>query len=383
MIFEIPATDENEDWLKGRTWEFGMCHTPEDLQRVVGDLAHFMTLAAARPMPAELRSKVEEFLAGPSLPWLDSDVERLLNRSKRAHYPGGREHDQKRHGGGGGSLGGGPTDNIESLGTEDQPFGQDGMQVRLRPLIDLRHDLPADAPAWIFERTVMPPWSTKPLMAVKADDGTYIVAAAAGLKNGQLPDDSPVIERMADADREQVQYALSVVATLHEHDPVTSDSGTGVMVNLWSASNVEAYTGARGVHGFTSTLAPRAINLQTSDVLFDAPKLDIPVKHFMPIVGTESDERERVLSRSAVAYFATHEYGHLLGYRQSDSSKGVLWQNNVGNLSRYGATGPEEGVAEAYAEWRLSGGRSRNMAAMSYAAFYGWNGSSALFKQDG
>ena len=76
MSDEQKLRQDNEDWIKGRTWDLGTLkpvETFEDLlyaidlyhkpmQEQQEELRHFLTLRAAIPMPATLRKEVDKFL---------------------------------------------------------------------------------------------------------------------------------------------------------------------------------------------------------------------------------------------------------------------------------------------------------------------------------
>lgn len=70
-----------------------------------------------------------------------------------------------------------------------------------------------------------------------------------------------------------------------------------------------------------------------------------------------------------------HEFGHLLE-RRSGESGDLHDAHSHGDhdhgLSEYGRTNPQEGYAEAFAEWWVSGGKTDNKAAKAYAERFGW-----------
>jgi len=69
-------------------------------------------------------------------------------------------------------------------------------------------------------------------------------------------------------------------------------------------------------------------------------------------------------------YAMTHEWGHLVVPHHPGSE--LMRRNLEKHLSHYGNTAWYEANAEAFAEWYLSQGRSRNLAAQAYAAWLGW-----------
>lgn len=88
-------------------------------------------------------------------------------------------------------------------------------------------------------------------------------------------------------------------------------------------------------------------------------------------------------------YMITHEFGHIhyLDLDRKDgksiktlSKANALWYNPSikKSLSGYGKSNLVEAYAEAFAEWHLSGGKTRNLAANTYAKTFGWKGASKL-----
>lgn len=116
-----------------------------------------------------------------------------------------------------------------------------------------------------------------------------------------------------------------------------------------------------------------------------------PYGHFMP-------QRER---NDYWRYALVHEWGHLIDIegkmlanrrvggpktthtweernrlwkaKASDDTSGAWVGDARRDLSDYGRQNDNEGVAEAFAEWFLSRGSTRNTAAREYAAYYGWD----------
>lgn len=57
MTWNLDETNEDADWIKIKTWDLPT--DPEAFLRVIGgreNLAHFMTLPAAKPMPQDLKA---------------------------------------------------------------------------------------------------------------------------------------------------------------------------------------------------------------------------------------------------------------------------------------------------------------------------------------
>jgi SPP1 gp7 family putative phage head morphogenesis protein len=78
------------------------------------------------------------------------------------------------------------------------------------------------------------------------------------------------------------------------------------------------------------------------------------------------------------AYTLTHEWGHLLDEKTgSQIGKITKMRNravrdNPSAISRYGQTNGRETVAESFAEWHLTGGRTTNPLVRDIAREYGW-----------
>lgn len=72
---------------------------------------------------------------------------------------------------------------------------------------------------------------------------------------------------------------------------------------------------------------------------------------------------------SRAEYVTAHEFGHLLEPPDAPDVPPELK-----GMSRYGRTNEHEGFAEAFAEWHLSGGRTRSGAASWYAEEFEWPG---------
>jgi hypothetical protein len=69
-------------------------------------------------------------------------------------------------------------------------------------------------------------------------------------------------------------------------------------------------------------------------------------------------------------YLITHEWGHVVAV--GDGAQGI-WQDTLVHQTFYGATGGLfEAVAEAFAEWVLSRGRTDNRAALAFQDWYQW-----------
>ncbi len=76
MSDEQKLRQDNEDWIKGYTWEVGGLKPADTLESLLGalnldymsmqeqqeGLRHFLTLRASLPMPATLRMEVDKFL---------------------------------------------------------------------------------------------------------------------------------------------------------------------------------------------------------------------------------------------------------------------------------------------------------------------------------
>lgn len=82
---------------------------------------------------------------------------------------------------------------------------------------------------------------------------------------------------------------------------------------------------------------------------------------------------------TASQYVLAHEWGHVTS---SDNAKDRTVHRaaiDAGGLTRYGIAGatgvlaPEEGYAEAFAEWTLTAGQTTNPAAIVYADKNGWH----------
>lgn len=77
---------------------------------------------------------------------------------------------------------------------------------------------------------------------------------------------------------------------------------------------------------------------------------------------------------SSASYVIAHEYGHQFDFSNRRSASVGLFENEKvrSNLSNYGKTMAQEGYAEAFAEWHLSKGETRNPAAIAYARHQKW-----------
>lgn len=90
--------------------------------------------------------------------------------------------------------------------------------------------------------------------------------------------------------------------------------------------------------------------------------------HFMPAA-------QRV---SAVEYYLTHEYGHVLDTRSLDRvvedtiELDMMGALDMGEMSDYGLTNDFEIFAESHAEWSLTNGKTDNRAAAYLADKYSW-----------
>jgi len=92
----------------------------------------------------------------------------------------------------------------------------------------------------------------------------------------------------------------------------------------------------------------------------------------MPVASTGAIEQWR--------YGMTHEWGHLVDPQQvprtwrDDAARKAqdLMYEHEAEMTPYGMGHRNEALAEAFAEWFLTQGRSTNGAAQAYAAAFGW-----------
>jgi hypothetical protein len=71
-------------------------------------------------------------------------------------------------------------------------------------------------------------------------------------------------------------------------------------------------------------------------------------------------------------YTVTHEWGHASDPVMATDLEAKVGESVFRYLSYYGQESPEEAYAEAFAEWVLSKGRTRNVAARTYALSFHW-----------
>jgi hypothetical protein len=107
--------------------------------------------------------------------------------------------------------------------------------------------------------------------------------------------------------------------------------------------------------------------------------------------GQASDITMPASQQDYGAYVVAHEYGHSWHFSQAYEggrpattkaasdlrlrTQALYSRPEVrSSLSRYGQTMSEEGVAEAFAEWTLTGGQTDNVAAQAYARMLKWGG---------
>jgi hypothetical protein len=79
-------------------------------------------------------------------------------------------------------------------------------------------------------------------------------------------------------------------------------------------------------------------------------------------------------------YVYTHEFGHQFDANNKRSGGRGMYENPEikKQLSDYGKSIPEEGYAEAFAEWHVTEGKTTNPAAIAYAKHEGWHGSDRI-----
>jgi Protein of unknown function (DUF935) len=85
---------------------------------------------------------------------------------------------------------------------------------------------------------------------------------------------------------------------------------------------------------------------------------------------------------SRLRYVLAHEFGHAMDHREGREADlnpsrlpDHIHEEYSADLSRYARTGPNrviESYAEAFAEWFITKGKTRNKAALAYARKYGW-----------
>lgn len=71
-------------------------------------------------------------------------------------------------------------------------------------------------------------------------------------------------------------------------------------------------------------------------------------------------------------YAVAHEYGHAIGWAYGAVRVSLETMVADEGMSPYGRRGFAEAWAEAYAEWVLTRGETRNLAARAYARDFGW-----------
>lgn len=103
-----------------------------------------------------------------------------------------------------------------------------------------------------------------------------------------------------------------------------------------------------------------------------------------PFETTVSNLMPGAKNTSKNHYILTHEYGHKVdmatGMRSAGGEKGLWADVDVQDgLSEYGNSIPEEGYAEAFAEWHVTQGKTDNFAAKTYAYNEGWFGGGKAF----
>lgn len=124
-----------------------------------------------------------------------------------------------------------------------------------------------------------------------------------------------------------------------------------------------------------------------------ARTIDPSFINFNSAVMSEKDNPSRVvqpnwmmpqrLVKGYFPYITAHEYGHAYDGQQSQVWPGgtrvhnllkvATWNATKQHLSDYGRFyNQHEGYAEAFAEWSLSGGRTGNVAAQTFAREFGW-----------
>jgi len=148
--------------------------------------------------------------------------------------------------------------------------------------------------------------------------------------------------------REALNRLTSHIDALQSVYPITTDNGR-LQINIRPVSFMEKGTHATTVRG-------QGFMNVSSEVLTNA-EWDSP--HLMPSAATTD----------RLTYVMTHEWGHAT---HTDQSDGLLWAKHFTDMSTYGTESPAESHAEAFAEWVLTRGQTKNPAAIEYAQKHGW-----------
>jgi hypothetical protein len=186
------------------------------------------------------------------------------------------------------------------------------------------------------------------------------------------------------------QRALSALADVYDRTVSMLPAGDNKppSLRLWSVGGMERLVGQPDVGGAVDPANPYVINV-SMETLDDAASKSTRGWD-MPVADKPG--------MSMLAYTVAHEYGHTLDIR-TDAPKRVsdnaAYTRIVGSIpetnpwaeqffgptvaekplkgmSIYGQSNPKEAYAEAFAEYQLSNGTTRDTASRAYAKTFGW-----------
>lgn len=203
------------------------------------------------------------------------------------------------------------------------------------------------------------------------DDGTpfkrrFQIEAADGQKLDLYDMDGTIPEKVH-------EEMLNSLAVMHEMYPLKKPAKIFVL-------NKDILKNTPGLEDFTDADGLTLIDKSDGRIFVNASKITkdghfpLDIANLMPSSSFAPKNH----------YVITHEYGHKFdvahGYKSAGGEKGLWADMDVrDSLSDYGNSLPQEGYAEAFAEWHTTEGKTTNLAAKAYARNEGWFGGEKAF----
>jgi len=177
-----------------------------------------------------------------------------------------------------------------------------------------------------------------------------------------------VIDRTTDEDVDLVRMGAHLDRLFARYPPPGP-----VKVDVFPPGKIPGHEDNAGIHGAAGR---GGLHMSVSSEMFSTGRESHKIHYTLPsgkIVGHFMPSRRKNAQR--LEYTMSHEYGHMMDFRTEEDSHSEEIFHDAGlmdHLGHYGHTNGHEAYAEAFAEFDMTNGRSRNPAVKAFAQKYGW-----------